>query len=136
MYHASFSDYLKDPSRSQLFAVDEPSVHWDVAFRGLNWLQRGGQNTTKYSWAPSPGLVDTTLKALIDISFVPCWQACIRVPRKHLASLLELLRQFNFDLEFSQRSWVAETADFALFYSMASFLGIRTGNSFLPPRSL
>ncbi|KAF5362427.1 hypothetical protein D9756_002753 [Leucocoprinus leucothites] len=44
MYHASFSDYLKDPARSGEFAVREGSTQLDAAMKGLQWLNYGGKN--------------------------------------------------------------------------------------------
>ncbi|KAJ3569468.1 hypothetical protein NP233_g5030 [Leucocoprinus birnbaumii] len=38
IYHASFSDYLKDQARSRQFRLDSEAVNLHVATRGLRWL--------------------------------------------------------------------------------------------------
>lgn len=42
LYHASFSDFLKDRSRSGNFCLEEGAVHYGVAIPSLQWLASHG----------------------------------------------------------------------------------------------
>lgn len=53
VYHASFSDYLKDPHRSGRFALKNRIIHFDVAVQCLRWQNSTAQpqpstSITKY----------------------------------------------------------------------------------------
>ncbi|KAF9442663.1 hypothetical protein P691DRAFT_464589 [Macrolepiota fuliginosa MF-IS2] len=39
IYHASFSDFLKDSNRCDKFSLNEKAVHYDVALQALHWTE-------------------------------------------------------------------------------------------------
>lgn len=45
-YHASFSDFLRDPFRSGGFSLNTAAVHHDVAVRSLRWQAPRGKSLT------------------------------------------------------------------------------------------
>ncbi|KAF9447062.1 hypothetical protein P691DRAFT_732123 [Macrolepiota fuliginosa MF-IS2] len=46
IYHASFSDFLKDPVRSGRFCLNEGVVQLDIALQSLHWLGHNGKGFT------------------------------------------------------------------------------------------
>ncbi|KAF9450728.1 hypothetical protein P691DRAFT_435028 [Macrolepiota fuliginosa MF-IS2] len=46
IYHASFSDYLNDTSRSGRFCLNREIVKYDVALRCLHWVETDGKQVT------------------------------------------------------------------------------------------
>ncbi|KAJ3552746.1 hypothetical protein NP233_g12805 [Leucocoprinus birnbaumii] len=137
IYHASFSDYLKDPSRSQGFALDEGSVHLDVAVQGLRWLRYGRRNimelpSSRFSWLPPTVSTRIMLGTLLEYSFIPCWKASIQVPQDSLPTLLDQLRYFNFDLAYTVENWIGETEHFSYFVCWLASLGPELKTPFSP----
>ncbi|KAJ3572149.1 hypothetical protein NP233_g3276 [Leucocoprinus birnbaumii] len=52
IYHASFTDYLKSSSRSKAFALDEGTIHLDLACQSLKWLQYARTGDVQQSKGP------------------------------------------------------------------------------------
>ncbi|KAF9446002.1 hypothetical protein P691DRAFT_674487 [Macrolepiota fuliginosa MF-IS2] len=46
IYHASFSDFLMDPSRSGKYWLNERAANYDFALQCLHWLENDGKDTT------------------------------------------------------------------------------------------
>ncbi|KAF5347763.1 hypothetical protein D9756_010335 [Leucocoprinus leucothites] len=131
IYHASFSDYLKDPTRSGKFGLNEQEVHCpEVAFWGLNWLgywcqgrssspikhlfASKQQSLSELPWPPPESHRDSVIDSLRKISFVPCWKACPLVPETSLELLIKALQNLDFNLPYSEE-WYSETEVFAHF---------------------
>lgn len=57
IYHASFSDFLKDPRRSREFVLNAGAIQYDVAVRSLGWQDTF---TRSHSTLPTESLLDPT----------------------------------------------------------------------------
>ncbi|KAJ3562050.1 hypothetical protein NP233_g9816 [Leucocoprinus birnbaumii] len=136
VYHASFSDYLKDPSRSGRFVIDDGEVHLYVATRGLNWLGHCLKKPSgdfqlssarhhqlmlltvqhllpEPSWIPTTFQARTIIDSVCHFAFTPCWRSFSEVPEKHRDTLMTALRKFDFELNYSL--WEHELPEFAYF---------------------
>ncbi|KXN87650.1 hypothetical protein AN958_08329 [Leucoagaricus sp. SymC.cos] len=118
VYHASFSDYLKDSGRSGGFAMDEAAVHLEVAIQSLRWLNYDKielepiRPATKWLLAQEHN--ETILRDLKMFSAESCWKACPRVHHDSLDQVMEMLLRFDFDLDYN--NWDGSVAgDFAYF---------------------
>ncbi|KAJ3554299.1 hypothetical protein NP233_g12448 [Leucocoprinus birnbaumii] len=107
IYHASFTDYLKDSSRSGKFALNDEMLHLDVALAGLKWLSCASQKDlgrgnawVDFSWLPPEAMRSSITRHLCHLSFTPCWKACTRVPIHTLTTLMKALEEFDFNLDF------------------------------------
>ncbi|KAJ3560377.1 hypothetical protein NP233_g10878 [Leucocoprinus birnbaumii] len=78
IYHASFSDFLRDPVRSREFRLNEGAIHHEVAIRSLSLL---GEDRTHDQ---------QTFAAQV------AWDACRNVPGTLVPGVLDLLEQFDF----------------------------------------
>ncbi|KAF5349184.1 hypothetical protein D9756_009378 [Leucocoprinus leucothites] len=118
LYHASFSDYLKDPARSGTFALNEDGVHLDTISRGLEWLQyarrNSGRPTPELTWMLPGTDSGDMLWNLLKPSFTLCWKACPQVSKNALPDVLIMLSDFDFDLNY-ERWQGTETSNFADF---------------------
>ncbi|KAJ3560378.1 hypothetical protein NP233_g10877 [Leucocoprinus birnbaumii] len=110
LYHASFSDFLRDPARSHDFCLDETAIHYDVAVQSLLWLgtvelQSGETSffiTHSIDSPKSINVVPDSTK-LTNFAIQHVWDACGRVSNKRIPDLLVALEQFNFaNLQFSR----------------------------------
>ncbi|KAJ3572231.1 hypothetical protein NP233_g3217 [Leucocoprinus birnbaumii] len=137
IYHASFSDFLADPARSKRFTVSQGVVDFDVASRGLHWLQYARRNpgilylrlpipfltmrstdtleSLIFPWIPPSTTSETMLEHLLEFSFSACWNACSRVGEENLPELLTMLLHFDFDLDYVKWWKYGFTEPFAYF---------------------
>ncbi|KAF5353898.1 hypothetical protein D9756_007111 [Leucocoprinus leucothites] len=108
VYHASFSDYLRDKVRAGKFVLDEGAVHLYVANRGLQWLSHcckepsDQQALPELTWPEGPTSPDsqTVLDSVCEFAFTPCWRAFPQVPKASLSSLIEALKKFDFNIPY------------------------------------
>ncbi|KAF5349264.1 hypothetical protein D9756_009380 [Leucocoprinus leucothites] len=126
MYHTSFSDYLKDPARSGMFALHENEVHLDTASRGLDWLQyalrNSGRPLPNLTWMLPETDSEDIVQDLFETSFTLCWKACPQVSKGDLPQLLNMLSHVDFDLDYEW--WCGtKTSDFADFVHWLASLG-------------
>ncbi|KAF5346544.1 hypothetical protein D9756_010035 [Leucocoprinus leucothites] len=136
VYHKSFIDYLKDPTRSGKFVLDERVLPClDVALSSLKWLSYARKTSSEplvpeLTWNPpghGPLAVQPLLESLCRFSFKPCWTVCPRVPNDSLMTLIEALERFDFNLDY--RKWRGEqTRDFAYFIRWLVTLGVASEN--------
>ncbi|KAJ3562689.1 hypothetical protein NP233_g9418 [Leucocoprinus birnbaumii] len=106
VYHASFSDFLKDKRRSGEYSFDEEAINLCVAIRGLKWLGHFGHYTpgNGHVLLPEPLWISdlATRKTVIDklskFAFAPTWRAFPRVSEKDLSILEEEIQNFDFSL--------------------------------------
>ncbi|KAF5347286.1 hypothetical protein D9756_009934 [Leucocoprinus leucothites] len=133
IYHASFTDYLQDPSRSGKFVVDDKVVRYlDIALSGIKWLGCARQEPSaraklpELTWIPPTTAVhDTVLESLCKFSFIPCWKACPQVPKASLSTLIKALEKFDFNLDYPK--WEMQgMRDFAYFIRWLASLGSRS----------
>ncbi|KAF9441418.1 hypothetical protein P691DRAFT_574429 [Macrolepiota fuliginosa MF-IS2] len=109
-YHASFGDFLKNPSRSGKFALDQAKSHYEVAVSCLRWYASAieercelepGQcmcpsQSMELTWAPdSPGSVDGQ-NGIHIFALTTCWIACSCVRYPYITNVLAELRLFPF----------------------------------------
>lgn len=131
IYHASFTDYLKDPARCGKFALDRSVVPYlDVAVSGLKWLGYARRTTLggelpELVWIPPKDARLPILISLCKFSFVPCWQACPQVPKGSQETLIKALEEFDFNLDYFMW-WKTETRDFAYFIRWLASMGAGT----------
>ncbi|KAJ3565694.1 hypothetical protein NP233_g7467 [Leucocoprinus birnbaumii] len=85
LYHASFSDFLREPARSRDFSLDEGVVHYDVTDRSLSWLEK-----VRAGKVPDSALGPT----IITRKYV--WDACRKVSGTLVPDLIIALEQFDF----------------------------------------
>lgn len=122
VYHASFSDFLKDPDRSGKFCMDEAAVHYEIAVRSLQWqssqIPNGTISTTlitighnpfpfspllactcmsEIKWTGAQCDCTTALASLTKFSSDVGWDACCRVSDKLAPSLVNRLEEFDFE---------------------------------------
>ncbi|KAJ3562696.1 hypothetical protein NP233_g9416 [Leucocoprinus birnbaumii] len=104
VYHASFSDFLRDKARSGQYFLDEEAVQLHIATRGLKWLSHFGHYPHDQVSLPEPRWVsqlaprETVINTLSKVAFAPTWRAFPRVSEKDLAILEEEIRNFDFSL--------------------------------------
>ncbi|KAF5351631.1 hypothetical protein D9756_007501 [Leucocoprinus leucothites] len=89
LYHASFSDFLKDPIRSGKFWLDEGKVVHDVAIESLRHLGR-------YSGSSADPLSDLHGRHFLEFSRDIVWDACCLVPENYMSDILTELGRFDF----------------------------------------
>ncbi|KAF5348462.1 hypothetical protein D9756_009608 [Leucocoprinus leucothites] len=110
IYHASFSDYLRDKARAKEFVLDEGAVHLYVANRGLQWLSHyckepsDQQASPELTWpeGPTPSHTRTVLDSVCEFAFAPCWRAFTQVPKSPPSTLVSALENFDFNIPFSK----------------------------------
>ncbi|KAF5348556.1 hypothetical protein D9756_009631 [Leucocoprinus leucothites] len=121
IYHASFSDYLRDKTRSGEFVLDEGAIHLYVATRGLEWLSHfckepsDRRTLPKLAWSEditSPQN-ESILDSVGEFAFTHCWRAFPRVPKSFLSILIEVLKDFDFNVTYSK--WEDKAKEFAYF---------------------
>ncbi|KAF5348491.1 hypothetical protein D9756_009603 [Leucocoprinus leucothites] len=121
VYHASFTDFLRDKARAKEFVLDEGAIHLYVATRGLKWLSHFSQEPSDQQALPEiawPGdstspHAQTTFGAVCNFAFAPCWRAFPYVPKGSLLTLIKALKNFDFNITYSR--WEDETREFAHF---------------------
>ncbi|KAJ3574444.1 hypothetical protein NP233_g1760 [Leucocoprinus birnbaumii] len=128
IYHASFSDYLRDSTRSGPFVLDEEAIHFDVAMRGLAWLSYRCRNPSDHreklaepSWVPKKLERITVIDSVCNFAFTPCWKACPLVSESSRMVLFNALKTFDFDLQYMR--WKDQTREFAHFIRWLTSLG-------------
>lgn len=121
IYHTSFSDYLRDKARAREFALDEEAIHFYVATRGLEWLGHCRKVPSDEEALPditwpedraSPHS-QSILDSVCNFAFTPCWRAFPQVPEASLSLLIEVVKNFDFNITYSK--WESETREFAYF---------------------
>ncbi|KXN89052.1 Cytokinesis protein sepH [Leucoagaricus sp. SymC.cos] len=111
VYHPSFSDFLKDPTRSGKYVIDESIAHRTIAIQSLQWQiagreselppQTGARRCTQspqLKWVTgsrSPRGMKETLRLFASRIG---WVACRRVPRDLAPPLISKLNIFPFCL--------------------------------------
>ncbi|KAJ3563481.1 hypothetical protein NP233_g8919 [Leucocoprinus birnbaumii] len=91
LYHASFSDYLKNPFRSGDFRLDEGAVHYDVAVQSLSWVGRVQSSELSQGFESQVNIQERRFAAEV------VWDACCKVPDKRVSDLIHNLEQFDFE---------------------------------------
>ncbi|KAJ3565440.1 hypothetical protein NP233_g7633 [Leucocoprinus birnbaumii] len=104
VYHASFSDFLRDKARSGQYCLDEEAVHLYVVTRGLQWLRYFSHYPHDQVSLPEPQWVldsasrQLTIDNLSKYTFAATWRAFPRVSEKELATLKVEIENFDFSL--------------------------------------
>ncbi|KAJ3569460.1 hypothetical protein NP233_g5040 [Leucocoprinus birnbaumii] len=130
IYHASFSDYLKDPIRSEKFCLDEGTTHLDIVIAGLKWLPASSHEATRVeqpAWIPPTASYRSMLDTLSRVSLNSCWKSCLCVPRGALtAQLVKALGDFDFKFDYYTRYlWYRkQLMDFVNFIQWLSSLNL------------
>ncbi|KAF5344566.1 hypothetical protein D9756_003576 [Leucocoprinus leucothites] len=103
VYHASFSDFLRDPSRSGRFCLDKGLIHLDVATKSLRWQNhmilaaRGCTRTyPKLKWVRRQDDWDSVLHSLDKYSAEVGWNACCSVRQESVPTLINQFETFEF----------------------------------------
>ncbi|KAJ3563564.1 hypothetical protein NP233_g8863 [Leucocoprinus birnbaumii] len=128
IYHASLTDYLKDPKRSGRFALNQDVVlYLDIVTSSLKWLSLArrtslGSDSPDLTWTPNKDIQRSILVSLCKFSFKTCWRACLRVPRGSRKRLFEALEKFDFNLDY-YIWWKTDTREFAYFIRWLGSLG-------------
>jgi hypothetical protein len=103
LYHASFSDFLKDPARSTGFCLNKGAVHYDVAVQSLRWLATHDadcksepimQPPSRKLTTPCHNLV--TADNCTEFALPNAWAACLEVPKEYILNLMIHLALFDF----------------------------------------
>ncbi|KAF9442221.1 hypothetical protein P691DRAFT_501420 [Macrolepiota fuliginosa MF-IS2] len=78
IYHASFSDFLKDPSRSGKFCLDRQAADYDFTLQCLYWIENHGvQVTTTFPvFVIGPGAPSWFTRSLVEFSAENAWRSC------------------------------------------------------------
>ncbi|KAF5348461.1 hypothetical protein D9756_009607 [Leucocoprinus leucothites] len=121
IYHASFSDYLRNKARAGKFVLDEGAIHLYVATRGLEWLGHcrkepsAQQALPNLTWPEDPTSPHSwiAVDSVCNFVFTPCWRAFPQVPEASLSTLIEALKDFDFNITYSK--WGDEVREFAYF---------------------
>ncbi|KAF9442658.1 hypothetical protein P691DRAFT_810256 [Macrolepiota fuliginosa MF-IS2] len=94
VYHASFSDFLKDTNRCGSFSLDEEAVHYDVALHSLDLME----DIVPASSALRPSVLFEYLPhvSLRQFSESTVWKACCKVSRTFVPGLVSRLEDFDF----------------------------------------
>ncbi|KAJ3554509.1 hypothetical protein NP233_g12408 [Leucocoprinus birnbaumii] len=117
VYHASFTDYLKDSARSGKFALDTnilPSM-WMITL-SMEWLNcirkivRGGIRSQvaleallpQLPWKQPLNVAYHNLADLTHFSFSCLWRLCPKVPEDSFKGLMNALEKFDFDLDYNR----------------------------------
>ncbi|KXN86047.1 hypothetical protein AN958_10523 [Leucoagaricus sp. SymC.cos] len=111
VYHASFSDFLKDGTRSTEYVVDKGFAHHAIAIQSLQWQIAGRESelppqggdhgrtqSPELKWITghqSPGLMKERLRRFASRIG---WVACRRVPEDLASQLILNLNTFPFCL--------------------------------------
>ncbi|KXN84095.1 hypothetical protein AN958_00464 [Leucoagaricus sp. SymC.cos] len=111
VYHASFSDFLKDRTRSGEYVIDKGVAHLMIAIQSLQWQIAGRESelpsqtgtcgctqSPQLKWMTeprSPGDMKETLRLFASRIG---WVACQRVPRDLAPPLISNLNAFPFCL--------------------------------------
>ncbi|KXN82281.1 hypothetical protein AN958_02782 [Leucoagaricus sp. SymC.cos] len=111
VYHASFSDFLKDPTRSRKYVIDQGVAHRTIAIQSLQWQiagkepelppQTGAHGCTQspqLKWVTEPRSPGRMKEALRVFASRIGWVACRRVPRDLAPQLISKLNSFPFGL--------------------------------------
>ncbi|KAF9449135.1 hypothetical protein P691DRAFT_728405 [Macrolepiota fuliginosa MF-IS2] len=90
IYHASFSDFLKDSNRCGNFSLNENAVHYDVALQALHWME------SLYPHVPNPSAPCRSHVTLEHFATHTVWKACCAVSGKFIPGLVSRLKALNF----------------------------------------
>ncbi|KAJ3574139.1 hypothetical protein NP233_g1970 [Leucocoprinus birnbaumii] len=122
VYHASFFDFLKDSARSGEFAVDEASIHFDIASSSFEWLRYYCKNPSEQelvdlSWASTLINRQKLLGSICDFAFGACWKSFAQIPHDSRVTLIPTLKTYDFDILDSkwQEASEGQRRDFAYF---------------------
>ncbi|KAF9442225.1 hypothetical protein P691DRAFT_811177 [Macrolepiota fuliginosa MF-IS2] len=94
IYHASFSDFLKDPSRSGTFCLDRQAADYDFTLQCLYWIENHGvQVTTALPFfVIDPGAQSWFTVNLVEFSATNAWRSCCGLSD----DIISRLEGFNF----------------------------------------
>ncbi|KAJ3562612.1 hypothetical protein NP233_g9464 [Leucocoprinus birnbaumii] len=101
VYHASFSDYLRDQARAGQYSLNEGDLHLYVVRRGFKWLSHLSQkpsNLPEPQWVPNAASRKAVIDNLCKYSFAASWQAFHGVPEKDILILKAEIENFEFDI--------------------------------------
>ncbi|KAJ3554466.1 hypothetical protein NP233_g12415 [Leucocoprinus birnbaumii] len=104
VYHASFSDFVKDKARSGQYSLDEDAVQLHVATRGLKWLSDFGHylhdhvSFPELHWVSDLAPRQMVIEKLSRFAFAPTWRAFPRVSEKKIVILEQEIQNFDFSL--------------------------------------
>ncbi|KAF9453094.1 hypothetical protein P691DRAFT_659278, partial [Macrolepiota fuliginosa MF-IS2] len=121
IYHASFSDFLTDSTRSGKFYLNREAAKYDFILRCLHWINNGGKKAIYIA----PVLVtnpctfqdgSSSNEAMIKISAANGWNACYGLSSDFFPVLLGQLECFNFG-RLKRAHFMTDDAEFATFLS-------------------
>ncbi|KAJ3575017.1 hypothetical protein NP233_g1386 [Leucocoprinus birnbaumii] len=98
MYHASLSDFLKDPRRSTRFCLNDDELHYQVGLRSLQILKHksGGFDRT-FKWIRSLEEEASILETLQNFAKKHVWKACCQTPARYFPNFVKELDGLNLD---------------------------------------
>ncbi|KXN92853.1 hypothetical protein AN958_06958 [Leucoagaricus sp. SymC.cos] len=119
VYHASFSDFLKDSNRSGRYAIDEGTAHLDIAVRSLQWqvtareaalraCSRVNHVSLPLEWTGSRD-ADELKENLRSFSSRVGLIACCKVHEDLVPSILTALHEFPFSVLHKQEMEDSQT---------------------------
>ncbi|KAF9450481.1 hypothetical protein P691DRAFT_773893 [Macrolepiota fuliginosa MF-IS2] len=111
LYHSSFGQFLRDPSRSGSFYSPEAKVFSDVALQSLRWLNlttpcsRGltavpcfpVRTTIQLQWdPPDKSSAQREINAIGRYASAVCWKACLLAAEEDVPLIYQGLSQLHF----------------------------------------
>ncbi|KAJ3574062.1 hypothetical protein NP233_g2034 [Leucocoprinus birnbaumii] len=141
VYHSSFIDYLKDPARSEKFALDRNILPpLSIIARSIEWLNCArvilGTAKGPGSWSQDdchqllPSLTWKSplsdnwhmIEEITKLSLSSLWRTCPKLSEDSLKDLISLLERFDFTLDYTWWTDSGRQDGFCLRMYFASFI--------------